>query len=140
MNARLDEAAGVIRQLGDDRYGQYSVVLAFVGIYQIFAELGVPVTLIEWLPQLLPGEEAEASSLLTQGLKKLGVTIQTFAYPYGLADAAVIRYTIDAGYTSAVGLGSNVTHDQNTLYFLDRKEVKSWYGLDFFEDFMPWTD
>ncbi len=31
----------VIRQLGDDRYGQYSVVLAFVGIYQIFAELGV---------------------------------------------------------------------------------------------------
>ncbi|MDA8123790.1 MAG: NAD(P)/FAD-dependent oxidoreductase [Deltaproteobacteria bacterium] len=42
-----------------------------------FAELGVPVTLIEWLPQLLPGEEAEASALLTQGLKKLGVAIQT---------------------------------------------------------------
>ncbi len=31
----------VIRRLGDDRFGQYSVVLAFVGIYQIFAELGV---------------------------------------------------------------------------------------------------
>lgn len=31
----------VIRQLGDDRFGQYSVVLAFVGIYQIFAELGI---------------------------------------------------------------------------------------------------
>lgn len=71
---------------------------------------------------------------------KLGVIIQTFAYPYGLADAAVINYTINTGYTSAVGLGSNITHDQNTLYFLDRKEVKSWYGLDFFEDFMPWTD
>lgn len=31
----------IIRRLGDNRYGQYSVVLAFVGIYQIFAELGV---------------------------------------------------------------------------------------------------
>lgn len=31
----------VIRRLGDDRFGQYSVVLAFVGIYQIFAELGI---------------------------------------------------------------------------------------------------
>ncbi len=31
----------VIRKLGDDRFGQYSVVLAFAGIYQIFAELGV---------------------------------------------------------------------------------------------------
>lgn len=72
--------------------------------------------------------------------EKLGVTIQTFAYPYGLADSAVIRYTMNAGYTSAVGLGSNVFHDEYSLFFLDRKEVKSWYGLDFFDDFMPWTD
>lgn len=82
--------------------------------------------------------EIIGSKSLLEG--KLGVPILTFAYPYGLADAAVIRYTIDAGYTSAVGLGSNVTHDKNTLFFLNRKEVKSWYGLDFFEDFMPWTE
>jgi O-antigen/teichoic acid export membrane protein len=31
----------VIRRLGDDRYGQYMVVLAFVGLFQIFAELGI---------------------------------------------------------------------------------------------------
>jgi O-antigen/teichoic acid export membrane protein len=31
----------VVRSLGDERFGQYSVVLAFVGIFQIFAELGV---------------------------------------------------------------------------------------------------
>lgn len=31
----------VIRRLGDDRFGQYSIVLAFVGLFQIFAELGV---------------------------------------------------------------------------------------------------
>lgn len=31
----------VIRQLGDERFGQYSIVLAFVGLFQIFAELGM---------------------------------------------------------------------------------------------------
>jgi O-antigen/teichoic acid export membrane protein len=31
----------VVRRLGDDRFGQYSVVLAFVGLFQIFAELGM---------------------------------------------------------------------------------------------------
>ena len=71
---------------------------------------------------------------------KLGVTIQTFAYPYGLANSSVIAYTKDAGYTSAVGLGSQVTHDISTLFYLSRKEVKSWYDLDFFADFLPWSN
>jgi O-antigen/teichoic acid export membrane protein len=31
----------IVRSLGDERFGQYSIVLAFVGIFQIFAELGV---------------------------------------------------------------------------------------------------
>ncbi len=31
----------VIRQLGDESFGQYSIVLAFVGLFQIFAELGM---------------------------------------------------------------------------------------------------
>lgn len=31
----------VIRRLGDDRFGQYSIVLAFVGLFQILAELGI---------------------------------------------------------------------------------------------------
>ncbi|MBI3243380.1 MAG: flippase [Chloroflexi bacterium] len=31
----------VIRRLGDHRFGQYSIVLAFVGLFQIFAELGI---------------------------------------------------------------------------------------------------
>jgi len=31
----------VVRQLGDDRFGQYSIVLAFVGLFQIFFELGM---------------------------------------------------------------------------------------------------
>jgi O-antigen/teichoic acid export membrane protein len=31
----------VVRQLGDGRFGQYSIVLAYVGLFQIFAELGM---------------------------------------------------------------------------------------------------
>jgi O-antigen/teichoic acid export membrane protein len=31
----------VVRQLGDARFGQYSIVLAFVGVFSIFAELGM---------------------------------------------------------------------------------------------------
>lgn len=31
----------VVRRLGDARFGQYSTVIAFVGLFQIFAELGV---------------------------------------------------------------------------------------------------
>ena len=31
----------VVRQLGDDGFGKYSIVLAFVGLFQIFAELGM---------------------------------------------------------------------------------------------------
>ena len=42
-----------------------------------FAELGVPVTLIEMMGQILPGEEAEAAALLTQELKNLGVALHT---------------------------------------------------------------
>jgi O-antigen/teichoic acid export membrane protein len=31
----------VVRRLGDDSFGQYSTVIAFVGLFQIFAELGM---------------------------------------------------------------------------------------------------
>jgi len=31
----------IVRRLGDNRFGQYSVVIAFVSLFQIFAELGI---------------------------------------------------------------------------------------------------
>jgi len=43
----------------------------------LFAELGVRVTLIEMMGQLLPGEEGEAAALLARELKNLGVAIHT---------------------------------------------------------------
>jgi dihydrolipoamide dehydrogenase len=43
----------------------------------LFAELGVQVTLVEMRERLLPGEEPEASLLLTHELQKMGVSIHT---------------------------------------------------------------
>jgi dihydrolipoamide dehydrogenase len=43
----------------------------------LFAELGVQVTLIEMMGQLLPGEEGEAAALLARELKNLGVAVHT---------------------------------------------------------------
>jgi dihydrolipoamide dehydrogenase len=43
----------------------------------LYAELGVRVTLIEMLGEILPGEDPEASALLTQELKKLGIAVHT---------------------------------------------------------------
>jgi dihydrolipoamide dehydrogenase len=43
----------------------------------LMAELGVRVTLIEMMEQILPGEEREAAALLAQELKNLGVAVHT---------------------------------------------------------------
>jgi len=43
----------------------------------VFAVYGVQVTLIEMLPGILPGEDAEVSKLLAESLKKLGVIVMT---------------------------------------------------------------
>jgi peptidoglycan/xylan/chitin deacetylase (PgdA/CDA1 family) len=67
--------------------------------------------------------------------EKLDTEIRTFAYPYGKANDALKTYTLNAGYSAAVGLGSIMEHNHNTLFFLHRKEIKSWYELDFFEEF-----
>jgi peptidoglycan/xylan/chitin deacetylase (PgdA/CDA1 family) len=71
---------------------------------------------------------------------KLATNIFTFAYPFGKANLELRAYTLNAGYTAAVGLGSIMEHNAGTLFFLHRKEIKSWYGLDFFDEFMPWKD
>jgi len=71
---------------------------------------------------------------------KLDTDIFTFAYPFGKANLELRAYTLNAGYSAAVGLGSIMEHNTRTLFFLHRKEIKSWYGLDFFDEFMPWKE
>jgi len=49
----------VIRQLGDDRFGQYSIVLAFVGLFQIFFELGMS----QYIMREIARDRSKAQSL-----------------------------------------------------------------------------
>jgi dihydrolipoamide dehydrogenase len=51
---------------------------------QFLARLGVPVTIVELMPQILPGLEADLSRELTQSLEKLGVKVLVGTKAVGL--------------------------------------------------------
>lgn len=61
-----------------------------------------------------------------------GLTIQSFAYPYGLTSHHITQMVRDCGYTSAVGLGLWNTHDADHLFYLSRREVQGTYSLEQF--------
>jgi peptidoglycan/xylan/chitin deacetylase (PgdA/CDA1 family) len=69
---------------------------------------------------------------------KLGMTIRTFSYPFGMSDGGVIDYVHFAGYLAAMSLG--FTDDQGTsnLYTLQRREIKGTYDVKQFSAFLPW--
>lgn len=71
--------------------------------------------------------------------EKLGVAINSFAYPFGEINADVIRLTISYGFTSAVGLGVATSHSMNTIYYLDRIEIQNDYSMEKFISFFPWS-
>lgn len=54
-----------------------------------------------------------------------GQDIRIFAYPYGAVDPTVFKKVVEAGYTMGLGLGNSILHDLNTVYYLDRIEVRS---------------
>jgi dihydrolipoamide dehydrogenase len=63
---------------------------------QFYAEVGVPVTIVELLPQLLPGLDPDLSTELTKALTALGVTIRTGTRATQLErDANGVRLTVD---------------------------------------------
>ena len=71
--------------------------------------------------------------------ERLGVTINSFAYPFGSADSTVINKTIRSGYTSAVGLGESITHGRMDVFYLNRIEIQSGYDMDKFISLLPWS-
>ncbi len=72
----------------------------------LFAELGVRVTLVEMLERLLPGEEPEASQLLTQELKKAGVAVHTGMRMEAIRDTGSgVELRISPAAPSAGGAG-----------------------------------
>ena len=80
-------------------------------------------------------EISESRKILNE---KIGVPVNSFAYPWGFGNGDIYSMVNDAGYTSAMGLGYN--HNQgiwNTL-LLQRRDVQGNYDLKKFASFLPW--
>lgn len=71
--------------------------------------------------------------------ERLGVTIKSFAYPFGSVNEQVISKTINSGYTSAVGLGEATTHGYYDVFYLSRMEIQSDYSMEKFISMLPWS-
>ncbi|MBA4383720.1 MAG: hypothetical protein C0410_03210 [Anaerolinea sp.] len=82
-------------------------------------------------------EEIRLSKLNLE--EKLGVGINSFAYPFGEINDNIIRLTSNFGYKSAVGLGNSVTHSINSIFYLYRIEIKNYFSMDEFIEFFPWS-
>ena len=56
---------------------------------------------------------------------KIGINVETFAYPFGEIDPFVRHKIKEYGYLAAVGLGTQYVNDLGTLYYLSRIEVQN---------------
>jgi peptidoglycan/xylan/chitin deacetylase (PgdA/CDA1 family) len=70
---------------------------------------------------------------------RLGVPINTFAYPFGSVNDQVISKTMNAGYTSAVGLGESIVHGYYDIFYLNRMEIEGSYSMEKFISMLPWS-
>lgn len=66
-------------------------------------------------------------------MEQLGVPVDTFAYPYGLADDHLMQMVRDCGYTSGAGLGYWNKHTPYNLYYFSRREVEGTFTLQKFD-------
>jgi peptidoglycan/xylan/chitin deacetylase (PgdA/CDA1 family) len=67
-----------------------------------------------------------------------GVSVGTFAYPFGFMGSNGGEFVHAAGYIAAMGLG--FTNDQGTsnLFWLQRRDVQGSYDIKRFATFLPW--
>jgi len=70
--------------------------------------------------------------------EKLGVPINSFAYPWGGANDTAFTYVHNAGYTSAMGLGYSYNQGIWNIFLLQRRDVLASYDLKKFASFLPW--
>lgn len=68
----------------------------------------------------------------------LGVSVKTFAYPFGKSGSAAIDYVHFAGYIAGMGLGYTADQGTGNLFFLQRWEVQSSFSIKSFSDYLPW--
>ncbi len=66
-----------------------------------------------------------------------GVEVDTFAYPFGSMDPYVGDRTSKWGYTGAMGLGEQIIHSNNSLYYLQRIEIFGDMSLEEFQAVLP---
>ena len=69
----------------------------------------------------------------------LGITVTTFAYPFGTMDPYVATKVQNYGYRAAAGLGKSWKHTWSTLYYLSRIEIHGDFDLDDFTARLPWS-
>jgi peptidoglycan/xylan/chitin deacetylase (PgdA/CDA1 family) len=70
---------------------------------------------------------------------KLGIRIDTFAYPFGAMETLTANEIAKYGYTSAVGLGVGYIQYPGILYYLTREEIQNSYDLNKFAQMLPWS-
>ncbi len=68
----------------------------------------------------------------TRLIEKYGLPFDSFAYPYAAKDEKSIQAVIDCGYTSGAGNGSFTIHVEERIFFLSRREVKSYFDMQRF--------
>jgi peptidoglycan/xylan/chitin deacetylase (PgdA/CDA1 family) len=70
----------------------------------------------------------------------IGVKVDTFAYPYGKSDEEVIKFVKDSNYLAGMGLGLNWHHTMDSLFDLNRVEIRGDLDILSFKSLLPWID
>ncbi|MBI4928251.1 MAG: polysaccharide deacetylase family protein [Anaerolineae bacterium] len=65
-------------------------------------------------------------------MEKLGLPINSFAYPFGSADQDIMQIVSDCQYTSGAGLGIFTQHTPWTMFYFSRREVQGDFDMDQF--------
>jgi peptidoglycan/xylan/chitin deacetylase (PgdA/CDA1 family) len=81
----------------------------------------------------------EATQSRTNLEQAFGVSVNTFAYPFGEMDEFVGSKIQEYKYTAAVGLGTEYIHNYYSLYYLSRIEVQNGTDLSAFAALLPWS-
>ena len=76
--------------------------------------------------------EEEVCASRSRLIEKYGLPFDSFAYPNAAKDEKSIQAVIDCGYTSGAGNGSFTIHGEERLFFLSRREIKSYFDMQRF--------
>jgi len=67
-----------------------------------------------------------------------GITVDSFAYPFGFMGSTGGEYVHAARYIAAMGLGFTNDQGKSNLFWLQRRDVQGKYDIKQFAAFLPW--